>query len=356
MSVNATVAVHLAGEEGIELREVQLPAPRGHQVLVEIEASGLCRSQLRQMANHQAGEPYVLGHEGVGVVQAVGSEVTGMAAGDRVIVTWMPLAGEGVRAPEWATVDLGGDVTARTIDGIFTWGTHTLVDELYLIPIEREDTDPALSLVGCALITGLGSAVFAGGCSLGENVVVIGVGGVGLAAVMGAACAGAAQVLAVDVNDDSLALAVELGATATLNSSTTDPVAAVRKMMGRGEIRGADLVIDCVGVTATATQALECARPALLGAGDGGRVVIVGVTESTISFEGAQFVIDQKHIIGTLAGGMGRKEIYSTLDAIRSGKVDVNAMVTESSPLSELPSSVERLRSGAIRGRALVLS
>jgi Zn-dependent alcohol dehydrogenase len=273
-----------------------------------------------------------------------------------VIVTWIPLAGDGVRTPEWATVDLGNDRTARTIDGIFTWATYTLVDELYLVPLEPGDTDPALSLVGCALITGLGAAVFAGNCSFGENVVVIGVGGVGLAAVIGAACAGASQILAVDVDDDSLKLADQLGATATLNSATTDLVTTVRSTMGRSGTQGADLVIDCVGITSTAAQAIDCARPAALGAGVGGRVVLVGVTENPVTFEGAQFVIDQKSILGTLAGGMGRTEILSTLNAIRAGTVDVAGMVTASTRLESLPDAVERLRRGEIRGRALILN
>ncbi|MGY0488223.1 zinc-binding dehydrogenase [Streptomyces sp. WG-D5] len=356
MGVNATVAIHHAGRDGIELREVRLPSPTGHQVLVEVEASGLCRSQLRQMHNHGSGNPFLLGHEGVGVVKDTGPEVRDLAPGDRVVVTWIPLAGDGVRQPEWATVDLGNASTARTVDGIFTWATHTLVDELYLVPLEPGDTEPALSLVGCALITGLGSALFAGGCSFGENVVVIGAGGVGLAAVVGAACAGATRVLAVDVDDDSLKFAEKLGATHTLNSATEDLVAAVRATMGRAGTRGADLVIDCVGVSATATQALECARPAALGAGAGGRVVLVGVTENSVTFEAAQFVIDQKTIIGALAGGMGHAEIRSTLDSIRAGKVDVAAMVTESAPFASLPDAVERLRCGQIHGRALVVA
>src|SRR4051794_34113749 len=94
MSVRATVATHTAGQDGIELREVNLPSPTGHQVLVQVEASGLCRSQLRQMSNHQSGAPFVLGHEGVGVITEVGPDVVGLGTGDRVIVTWMPLAGE----------------------------------------------------------------------------------------------------------------------------------------------------------------------------------------------------------------------------------------------------------------------
>ncbi|MER6975663.1 zinc-binding dehydrogenase [Streptomyces carpinensis] len=356
MSVSATVAVHTAGQDGITMQEVILPSPTGHQVLVTIEASGLCRSQLRQMTLHGSGAPYLLGHEGVGVVAEVGPDVRDLNVGDRVVVTWIPVTGEGVRTPQWATVDLGDGVVAETIDGIFTWGTHTLVDESFLVPLTAADTDPALSLVGCALITGLGSAVYVGECSLGENVVVIGAGGVGLAAIAGAACAGAAQVLAVDIDDAALALARELGATSTLNSRTSDLVEHVRATMGRGGMRGADLVIDCVGETLTANQALECARPAIQGSGIGGRVVVAGVREVPITFEGAQFVIDQKRITGALAGGMGRREILTTLDAIRSGRVNVGGMVTETARLADLGKAVERLRRGEIHGRALVVS
>lgn len=354
MGINATAALHHAGHDGIDLREVHLPSPTGHQVLVEVEASGLCRSQLRQIRNHRSGDPFLLGHEGVGVVSETGPEVRGLVPGDRVVITWIPQAGDGVRAPEWATVDLGNDGTAKTVDGIFTWSTHALVDELYLVRLEPGDTDPALSLVGCAVITGLGSVVFAGECSFGENVVVIGAGGVGMAAIVGAACAGASKVLAVDVDDASLKLAEKLGATHTLNSTVEDLIATVRSTMGRAGTQGADLVIDCVGITATAAQALECARPAALGAGRGGRVVLVGVTDSPVTFEAAQFVIDQKAIIGALAGGMGHAEIRSTLAAIRAGKVDVAGMVTETAPFQSLPEALERLSLGRISGRALV--
>lgn len=354
MSTSARVALHQPGAPDIEIKTVELPDPAPHQLLVRVESSGVCRSQIREMAMHTDGAPLPLGHEGLGVIEAIGSAVTEFSVGDRVILSWMPLAGAGIREAEWVTLPLPeGSTTYNTT--VFTWATHTLVDEQFAIPVQNDDTDSALALVGCALITGFGSAVYAGNAQIGENVVVIGAGGVGLAAVVGAANAGAAQVAVIDIDDEKLDFAATLGATHTINSTRQDPVTAVHSLMQHQGASGADLVIDCVGITPTLTQAVACARGTTLGAGAGGRIVLAGLGDGEMSFSSSEFIFQQKTIIGTLAGGMGREEILQVMHAIRHGQIDAGAMVTDEFSLDQLNLSLEKLRAGEILGRGILV-
>jgi Zn-dependent alcohol dehydrogenase len=354
MTTTTTMAVYAAGDETVRLRDAALPDPGPHEVLVRMLASGICRSQLVEMSAHEGADPLPLGHEALAVVEQAGSAVQGFAVGSRVIVTWVPAAGEGIRAAENATVAFADGGRSHPTE-VYTWATHALVDELYLVAAEPDDADPALALIGCAATTGVGAAMYAGDVRFGDSVAIIGVGGVGLAAVLGARAAGAARIIVIDVDAAKLDFARTIGATDTLDATRGDPVAAVRALVGRLGQRGADVVIDCVGSTGTIAQAVAAARPALLGAGDGGRIVLAGLGGGSIAVSSYDLVMEQKSIIGTLAGGADRAGMVRMLAAARDGRLDVGALVTETLPFADIVAGVARLRAGQVLGRSLLL-
>ncbi|WP_368497674.1 zinc-binding dehydrogenase [Herbiconiux sp. A18JL235] len=350
--VNATIAVHDPGAERIRLVEVDLAAPGPFEVMVALEASGVCRSQLTEMARHTAGAPLPLGHEGIGVVEAVGPSVTTVSPGDRVIVTWVPAAGPGMRDALPTSLELP-DGTRTAPVRCFTWATRTVVDELYAVPLAADDTDPSLALLGCAVMTGAESVATAARTRLGESVVVIGAGGVGLAAISAAAAAGAGEVVAVDVDREKLEFAAGFGANRLVDARSGDPVEQVHAALA-GSPSGADVVIDCVGAPATIVQALAMAKAGVLGERPGGRVVVAGLAGGEVAVDARELVMTQKSLIGTLAGGAAQADILRHLAATRAGRLQVARSVTDTATLGELADSVDRLRVGDILGRAIV--
>jgi S-(hydroxymethyl)mycothiol dehydrogenase len=264
----------------VEITTILVPDPGPGEALVRVQACGVCHTDLHYREGGIGADfPYLLGHEAAGVVEAVGSGVTDVAAGDFVILNWRAVCGQCRacrRGRPWycfathnATQKMtlaDGTVLSPAL-GIGAFAAKTLVAAGQCTKVNPQIRPEVAGLLGCGVMAGLGAALNTAGISRGDSVAVIGCGGVGDAAVLGASLAGARTVIAVDVDDRKLEWARQFGATHVINSRETDPVAAIQALT---EGNGADVVIEAIGRPETYKQAFY-------GRDLAGTVVLVGV-------------------------------------------------------------------------------
>ena len=272
----------------VELVDIVIPDPGPHEVVVRVQACGVCHTDLTYREGGINDEfPFLLGHEAAGIVERVGNSVTHVEIGDFVVLNWRAVCGrcracrrgrpwycfDTFNAEQKMTLTDGTELTPAL--GIGAFADKTLVHEGQCTVVDSA-TDPAVAgLLGCGVMAGLGAAMNTGNVGRGDSVAVIGCGGVGCAAVAGATLAGASTIIAVDIDDRKLATAKDLGATHTVNSSSTDPVEAVRALTGGN---GADVVVEAVGRPETYEQAFYARDLA-------GTVVLVGVPTPDMRLE-----------------------------------------------------------------------
>ncbi len=264
----------------VELTTVLVPDPGPGEALVQVQACGVCHTDLHYREGGIGTDfPYLLGHEAAGVVEAVGSDVTDLAAGDFVILNWRAVCGQCRacrRGRPWycfAThnaaqkMTLADGTVLSPALGIGAFAEKTLVAAGQCTKVNPAIRPEVAGLLGCGVMAGLGAALNTGGVTRGDSVAVIGCGGVGDAAVLGASLAGARTIIAVDIDERKLAGARQFGATHVINSRDADPVEKIRELT---EGNGADVVIEAIGRPETYTQAFYARDLA-------GTVVLVGV-------------------------------------------------------------------------------
>ena len=288
--MSQTVKGVIARSKGaeVELVDVVVPDPGPNDVIVRVQACGVCHTDLAYRDGGINDEyPFLLGHEAAGIVETVGDRVTHVAEGDYVVLNWRAVCGEcrackrgqqqycfaTHNASKKMTLSDGTELTPAL--GIGAFIDKTLVHEGQCTKVDPA-ADPAVAgLLGCGVMAGIGAAVNTGQVSRGQSVAVIGCGGVGVAAVVGARLAGASTIIAVDIDDTKLEWAKDFGATHAVNSTSTDPVAAIQELTGGF---GADVVIDAVGRPETYEQAFYARDLA-------GTVVLVGVPTPEMRLE-----------------------------------------------------------------------
>jgi S-(hydroxymethyl)mycothiol dehydrogenase len=288
--MSQTVKGVIARSKGaeVELVDVVVPDPGPNDVVVRVQACGVCHTDLAYRDGGINDEyPFLLGHEAAGIVETVGDRVTHVAEGDYVVLNWRAVCGEcrackrgqqqycfaTHNASKKMTLSDGTELTPAL--GIGAFIDKTLVHEGQCTKVDPA-ADPAVAgLLGCGVMAGIGAAVNTGQVSRGQSVAVIGCGGVGVAAVVGARLAGASTSIAVDIDDPKLEWAKDFGATHAVNSSSTDPVAAIQELT---DGVGADVVIDAVGRPETYEQAFYARDLA-------GTVVLVGVPTPEMRLE-----------------------------------------------------------------------
>ena len=270
-----SAAVFRKTHEPLTIEQVEIDKPWGREVLVRTVATGVCHSDLHVVDGNgrfPLDRPFVLGHEGAGVVEAVGADVTTMRVGDHVVACLSGFCGT---CPQCLSghpnVCTGGIVARdenatprvsqsgqpfRTFAAIGSYAEHMLLHENSLVRIEPEIPLDRAALVGCGVLTGVGAALRSAGLQAGQTVAVFGCGGVGLSIVQGARIGGARQIIAVDMFDAKLEMAKGVGATHTVNSTQDDPVKAVRALT-KG--LGVDHAFEAVGVASLCRQAIEIA-------------------------------------------------------------------------------------------------
>jgi S-(hydroxymethyl)mycothiol dehydrogenase len=280
MAREVTGVIARAKGAEVETTRIVVPDPGPGEALVRVQACGVCHTDLHYREGGIGNDfPYLLGHEAAGVVAEVGPDVTGLEAGDFVILNWRAVCGQCRacrRGRPWYCFDTHNATQKMTLTdgtvlspalGIGAFAEQTLVAAGQCTKVDPAIKPEAAGLLGCGVMAGLGAALNTAQVGRGDSVAVIGCGGVGDGAVLGARLAGARKIIAVDVDDRKLEWARQFGATEVINSRETDPVEAIRELT---EGNGADVVIEAIGRPETYEQAFYARDLA-------GTVVLVGV-------------------------------------------------------------------------------
>jgi len=338
-----SIRAAIAREPGqpLQFESASLEAPRDNEVLVRMVATGVCHTDMVvRDQQFKTPLPMILGHEGAGVVEQIGRNVTTVAVGDHVVMTYMycglcaPCAtGHPAHCANMGPLNFGGgrmdgSSSACCHDGgelhdhFFgqsSFATHAIASELNVVKVPKEVELELLGPLGCGIQTGAGAVLNAMKVHAGSSFAAFGTGAVGLAAIMAARVAGATKIIAVDVNPARLQLALELGATHTVNSRETDPVAAIRELTGGG----ADFTLECSGRAAVLRQAIDSVG--LLGT-----CGIVGATpEGTeASFNVNDVMIPGRRIMGIVQGDVvSRTFIPELIELYRQGRFPFDRLV-----------------------------
>src|SRR5215475_12361731 len=349
MRSKAAIQVDAAGPLVIE--EIDIPDPGPYQVTIRNFASGVCYSQVHQLRNPGLPRPMGLGHEGSGIVTAVGKDVTHVKEGDHVISTWVPrvpITGLPVSRPTGATFR-GRPVIA---DGdVYTWGEHMVTFGEKVVPMSPSDPTDITCLVGCAVLTGAGAVLHTAKVGLGQSVAVFGAGGVGLSAIAAAAIAGANPIIAVDLVDRKLEFAREFGTTHGINASNTDAVDAIWAISPGG----VDYAMDAVGAPTTALQILEAVKKGGPRADNhGGMAVLLGIPVSDVSFDLNAILLYQRHYCGSLGATEPEADFPLFLEWMREDKFPLGKLVTNRYSLDQIEQARAALEEGQILGRAII--
>ncbi len=345
--------------EPLSIERVEIDAPSEREVLVRTVATGVCHSDLHfvdGLGRFPLDRPYVLGHEGAGVVEAVGSAVTSVKAGDHVVACLSGFCGNCEEClsghPNLCT---GGIVTRpesakprlsqkgepfRQFIGISSYAEKMLLHENSLVRIDPEIPLDRAALVGCGVLTGVGAALRSSGLKPGETVAVFGCGGVGLSIVQGARIGGARAIIGVDKFESKREMALRLGATHFVNSSEEEPVKAVRALTGG---KGVDHAFEAIGDAKVCRQAIESLAIR-------GTATIVGVLppDATIEFPWMAIRPECRVQTSRMGGNRFRTDIPLYLDFYRQGRLDLDAMVTKRGRLSDINEAFRAMKAGEV--------
>jgi len=341
-------------KQPVELVDVVVPDPGPGEAVVKIQACGVCHTDLHYrdggINDHF---PFLLGHEAAGIVESIGPDVTTVAPGDFVILNWRAVCGQ-CRAclrgrPQYCfdthtakqqmTLTDGTKLSAALNIGAFA--DKTLVAAGQCTKVDRDAPATVAGLLGCGVMAGLGAAINTGAVGRGDSIAVIGCGGVGAAAIAGARLAGAAKIIAVDIDDRKLDTARQFGATHTVNSTLTDAVRGIQDATGGF---GADVVIDAVGRPETYLQAFY-------GRDLAGTVVLVGVPTPDMNLELP--LIDVFGRGGSLKSSwygdcLPSRDFPMLIDLFMRGRLPLDRFVTETIGLTEIESAFEKMGQGDV--------
>jgi len=322
----------------LEIAELEIPVLRHGQVLVEIAATRICGSQLGEIQGTKGPDkylPHLLGHEAGGIVREIGPEVRHVKVGDRVVIHWRH--GRGIEAG--GSTYLRADGSKVNAGNITTFQQFSVVSENRLTPVPADLNFEICALLADTLTTGFGVITHDAKVRIGESVVIIGCGGIGLGAVLGAHLAGAHPVIAVDVHEHKLAKARTYGATHGINSTTIDFRSAAQTLLDGS----ADVVIDGTGLPAVIEQAFALTAPT-------GRCVIFGVMahDQKISLNTLPLHFG-KVLTGSHGGGsQPADDIPRFVRMLRAGRFDPAGFVTDRLMLADVNDAIARMRSGEV--------
>ena len=346
----------------LTIAEVDLAPPGPGEALVRLHASGVCHSDLNAIDGTATTPcPAVLGHEGSGVVEAVGPGVLGVAPGMHVVLSWMAPCGT---CPEcrrelghlcvaaWTAMAAGGllDGTPRlSRDGqpvfhyslLSTFAERTVVPAACCVPIPHDVPWDVAALMGCAITTGTGAVWRTAGVRPGDRVAVFGCGGVGMSALLGALAVGADPVIAVDLSEDRLEAALALGATAAVGWAGGPEATAERVVQASGG--GVDYAIEAAGST-------EAARAAFLSTRARGAAVLAGIPAADAELRLPALTIPrlERRVIGSVYGSSDlHRDVPALLDLYRHGRLALDRLVTARLPLSAIEEGLALLRGGS---------
>ena len=351
----------------VELVTINVPDPGPGEAVVQVQACGVCHTDLHYREGGINDEfPFLLGHEASGLVEAVGPGVTDVAPGDFVVLNWRAVCGDcracnrgeqqycfnTFNATQKMTLEDGTELSPAL--GIGAFAEKTLVAAGQCTKVDPTARPAAVGLLGCGVMAGIGAAINTGGATRGRSVAVIGCGGVGVAAVAGAALSGASPIIAVDIDANKLETARKLGATHTVDSSKVDPVEAIKEIAAQTYpgAEGADIVIEAVGRPETWKQAFYARDLA-------GTVVLVGVPTPDMTVPELP-LIDVFGRGGALKSSwygdcLPSRDFPMLVDLYQQGRLDLDAFVTEEIAIDGVEAAFERMHHGDVLRSVVVL-
>jgi S-(hydroxymethyl)glutathione dehydrogenase/alcohol dehydrogenase len=360
MESRAAVA-HAAGQP-LTIETIEVEGPKGGEVLVEIKATGICHTDAYTLSGKDPEGlfPAVLGHEGAGVVVEVGPEVTSLKPGDHVIPLYVPecrqceyclsmktnlcqairgTQGKGLMPDGSRRFSLGGEPLYHYM-GTSTFSNYTVVPEIALAKIREDAPFDKVCYIGCGVTTGIGAVVNTAKVEPGSNVVVFGLGGIGLNVIQGCRMVGADKIIGVDLNSEKKALAEKFGMTHFVNPKEVegDLVPYLVELTDGG----ADYSFECIGNVQVMRQALECCHKGW------GVSVIIGVAAAgqEISTRPFQLVTGRVWKGSAFGGARGRTDVPKIVDWYMDGKINIDDLITHVMPLEDINKGFDLMHQG----------
>lgn len=348
-----------AESKPIHIEEIELDSPQAGEVLIKIKAASLCHSDLSVIKGSRPRPlPMALGHEAAGIVEEVGAGVTNFQRGDKVICVFVPSCGHcvpcaegrpalcepGAKANGDGTLISGGvrlhagEEKIGHHVGVSAFSEYAVVSQNSLVKVEEDISFEKLALFGCAVITGVGAVVNTAKVQLGSTVAVVGLGGIGLSALLGAIAAGAREVIAIDINENKLEQAVSLGATAVFNSKDSNVVSQVKEHTGGG--------VDYAFETAGVVPALEVAYAITKR---GGTTTTTGLPhpEDKFAFPYVTLTAEEKTVKGSYVGScVPIRDIPNYIQMMKSNRLPVDKLVSNIISLDDINEGFDLLATG----------
>ena len=361
MIASRAAVAHEAGKP-LSIETVNVDGPREGEVLVEIRATGVCHTDAFPLSGEDPEGlfPAILGHEGAGVVVEVGKGVTTLSEGDHVIPLYTPecrvceyctsgktnlcqaireTQGRGLMPDESSRFSLGNDKLFHYM-GTSTFSNYTVLPEIAVAKIRSDAPFDKVCYIGCGVTTGIGAVINTARVEPGSNVVVFGLGGIGLNVVQGARLVGADMIIGVDLNPERESLGEKFGVTHFVNpSEVEDDLVAHLVDLTRG---GADYSFECIGNVEVMRQALECCHKGW------GESIIIGVAPAGAEIATRPFQLVTGRVWrGTAFGGArGRTEVPRIVDWYMDGKINIDDLITHTMPLEEINSAFDLMHEG----------
>jgi len=349
-------AIFHGPHQPLTIENVDVDKPQRREVLVRTVASGVCHSDLHFVDGYYPFfAPAILGHEAAGIVEAVGEDVTYVQPGDHVIAClsvycgncerclsgepWLCRSPERMRKPTDPPKYTWNGQPVAQFANLSSYAEKMLVYENAIVKIRDDMPLDRAALIGCGVTTGVGAALNTAAVKPGSTVAVYGAGGVGLSAIQGARIAGARMIIAVDVFENKLATARELGATHIVDASSSDPVQAIRDMTGGG----VDYSFECIGLKKAAEQAYECIRP-------GGTATIVGMIPvgQKVEIDGPSLLSEKKLQGSSMGSNRFRVHMPQYIELYQQGRLKLDEMITRRIKLEDVNEAFRAMKAGEV--------
>ncbi|MGD0191508.1 MAG: S-(hydroxymethyl)glutathione dehydrogenase/class III alcohol dehydrogenase [Rhizomicrobium sp.] len=360
--MKSRAAVAYAAGQPLEIESVDLEGPKAGEVLVEIKATGICHTDAFTLSGEDPEGlfPAILGHEGAGIVREVGAGVTSVAPGDHVIPLYTPecrecdycishktnlcqairtTQGKGLMPDGSSRFSLNGKPVLHYM-GCSTFSNFTVLPEIALAKVRKDAPFDKICYIGCGVTTGIGAVIFTAKVEPGANVVVFGLGGIGLNVIQGAKLAGAGMIVGVDINPAREELARQFGMTHFVNPKTVSgDIVGHLVELTKG---GADYSFECIGNVKTMRQALECCHKGW------GESVIIGVAGAgqEISTRPFQLVTGRVWRGTAFGGARGRTDVPRIVDWYMDKKINIDDLITHTMPLEKINDAFHLMHEG----------
>ncbi|WP_371189254.1 S-(hydroxymethyl)glutathione dehydrogenase/class III alcohol dehydrogenase [Thalassotalea maritima] len=354
-------AVAFAAGQPLSVVEVELQGPQAGEVLIELKATGVCHTDAFTLSGDdpEGAFPAILGHEGAGVVVDVGAGVTSVKPGDHVIPLYTPecrecdfclhpktnlcqkirsTQGQGLMPDGTSRFSLDGKPILHYM-GCSTFSNYTVLPEIAVAKIRADAPFDKVCYIGCGVTTGVGAVAFDAKVEPGANVVVFGLGGIGLNVIQGAKMVGASKIIGVDINEDKAALAKQFGMTGFINPNKVENVVdAIIEATGGG----ADYSFECIGNVQVMRQALECCHK---GWGESWIIGVAGAGQE-IATRPFQLVTGRSWRGSAFGGARGRTDVPKIVDWYMDGKINIDDLITHTMPLDNINEAFDLMHQG----------